>query len=417
MCTNIAVMLRMIILALIFYLLNINTSWASDMSDMSLCPALMRVGSPNTGSAFDVPPSLRVRAARLNSTHGPTIFEVLKFGPVDGQPIVYWGWGRFIGDSLLATVSHLAAIHRLFPNSHIYHVGPTSKIIRSLSWLTPIPYSYSPLMVYSLTGPKAFWLTQNSPNNEFIKSSGLDGIDIDIRETMSGMVSTVSIRGGVAGPEQNHWLSFGQDLGGFHNKLYRGSDYLCRYLYGIDNGLQAVPELLLYPEGEAAVASFIKEMFKGEERPKYIVLNLNTFAAFKVEVMKQYYLQNLKLILGAIQRKNKKIKILLTPPEPQFGEDVIQSVRKYVSENNNVVSFLPENNKYWMSFVAQSEFVITQDSGFMHLSLIVKDPKKIFGLGHENSASDVDVWSMPGQTTGTVLGKMTPELRRWLDKN
>ncbi|MGE0761779.1 MAG: hypothetical protein AB7N80_00735 [Bdellovibrionales bacterium] len=358
---------------------------------------------------------IRRRAIREDGVRpAQNIFEKINFAPQNGDPIVFVGWGKYIGDSIIGTVSMLDALHRMFPDSHIYHASPGGNLIQPQSWLTILPFSASAEKIYSASGPHAFWFTQKGTHLEFVRKAGLKGLITDEINLPHGLLVLNVFDRGEQQDVDIYLDHRDPQTSGMDYAIYRKEDFLIRLFFGNENGFFIPPQFFLRPGHQTHISRHMNSSFPGRAQNKFAVLNLNTAGQFKIDVMAKHYVANLKLLVRAIKKKDPSLNILVTPPEAAFGADVVEAVKDFVQSNKSTVAFMPDNKLHWQAFVAASQFVITQDSGFMHLALVMKDPSRVFGFGHESGLSDVMSWAMPGQTCGVLLGRMIPELKDWI---
>lgn len=323
------------------------------------------------------------------------VFTKIANGPRDGQPLIFVAEKhRFIGDHLVLSVSRLNRLHERFPNSKIYFVTPMDSLFSESNWLKALPANLTPEQITENAGRDAFWILQDGKLGFHLLKNGFSGLNLrDDWLTWNSRMMTVFESGTSRAVELEGTPD--NPLNTVTKNIYDFTRMRLDFLFGKSDLSLISPEIFLPPDSQSKVDLFLKIQFSKNFDRKFVIINLNTAGETKVAHLAPNYSFLIAQLIEKVRRTNDEVNILISAPEPQFGPRVLREVRSLVEKNKSFVSFLPESKTYWEAIMQRAHSVITQDSGFMHLALVMKPASQVLGLG--TTPNELSKWCAQGQ--------------------
>ena len=151
---------------------------------------------------------------------------------------------------------------------------------------------------------------------------------------------------------------------------------------------------------------------------RHVLINLNTFGGDKVRDLTPIYFETLKEIVIHTREKDPDVNILVTFPETQFGPEVQVKVLDFARGYIGHLALISSSYRELMpAFVATSKWLVSYDSGLVHLASFLPADRVLTLALHSGGA---DLWRRPGQSY-VKLGaqesgdELAARANRWID--
>lgn len=147
-------------------------------------------------------------------------------------------------------------------------------------------------------------------------------------------------------------------------------------------------------EDAAVINAFLEE--NGMDRSKeHVLINLNTFGGDKVRDLIPHYAETLKRIIQHVHDTRPELNILVTFPETQFGPEIQGDILDYAASLKPRVALIPSSYREIMpAFVATSQWLISYDSGLVHLASFLP-ANRVLSL--DLGSGGAEIWRRPEQ--------------------
>lgn len=339
------------------------------------------------------------------------IFDGVGLTPKPGQTIVYAPpFFDFIGDSLLFGLGNIDALHRRFPDSKIRVLTPFAPMLRPQPWLEPIAMTREEFKrgdASAHVGNDGFLLyvehgILDEPwraSEKGLAARGLDGLgytlivpDAQSSNPQPHTLAEVTVT--QAGTARIRKSYVPVALAGIET-MYQRADAISRLLFGNDRGFALPKELFVDPAAEAYVQAHRDGILPGGAAARFSIVNLNTKADWKLDLARYGYVRALEDLVDMALAHDPGSNVLVTAPEEEhMGPEAAAKAREAVAKRAGRVAFMPADKALWLPLLERARFVLTQDSGFTHVALIVQPPEKVFTFSRHSLPG---YWRKPNQ--------------------
>lgn len=372
----------------------------------------------------------RALASKLSpqrSAPPSSVFDLLGFGPVDGQPLLLTGDNPFIGDSFVHCFSRIAALHERFPNSKISVFSRFAPMLRHSSWLDPVAvdatkaleeqpqvtqhFRPGAFLLHTLDGRRFLDLALEND----VPALGLSGAhasesNLRFSSTLVAPSSFLRDRGRLdpsvlqlRGKSPSSRMQAAQldaavpsEMNPTASTVYEGSDFRSRFDFGDAQAARLPLEFLVDTAAQARpVRQFLEQAFPGRGDHRTAIFNFNTAGTFKLKHLVDDCDVRMKLFVEQALRSDPHLNVLVTEPEPKFGPEVLENARALAARYAGRVAFMPADKALWLPLIHDADYVVSQDSGFTHVALVGKSEDRVLTFGPKDTGAKT--WRKPGQ--------------------
>lgn len=415
-----------------------------------------------------------------------SLLEYLKIDLNKFSEITIVDVNPFLGDAVIGSHPIIEGIHRMHPQARITYISPSARVLVPRTWLNPIVFNWddvygairSPLPLgqsASFNEVVLDHIMKGVPKNSFVffeaatnrhgfgrafekikdqmpsgmeafaKGSGFQKriIRALLGKNAQGLITDVdgfSINAVHVHPGQTREVNFDLDLryegkaspvfgeslrnttNVYENKLLRRLVVFGDRIHENSDGMS---DLYYDPSRNTRMNEYMIKVF-GSDSIDPVLINLNTVASFKIEDSKSSYLERLDFIVKSIRSIDPNASILVTAPEAHYGPDLRAAVETYISDSQGVlggrVKFMPEDPKLWQNILKRARFVISQDSGFLHIANALLPREKVMMLATLSVGYFPDHWKRSEQPAiifykgSDIKPTQFDQLKKWIEQ-
>jgi len=390
--------------------------------------------------------------------------------PNDPERVVLFTLNQNLGDNIVFDYARIESIHARYPQAEIRVISPTSQILRETAWLKPLPFEVGDWLAPGSLNQLLDDPTRISRRLIHMIQSGIElpslviwepkRFDIfgsDLLNVMIRQISTPEQFSRLGGPRSfsaNLKYKISQEIGATRaallarvsetgskflevridptlaidrfNTAYDQSDAIWRNTFGDDARLAWNQDAYYDPARfDHSYRDAVRSSFKSSDG-RFIVLNLNTRAEFKLPGLKKNYVARLEDLLDYLGRTQPALNLFVASPEAQFGEAVVaeglKAIQKAQVAYPGRIATLPTDRELWKPILRDAYAVISQDSGMVHVANIFNP--RVMSLSRSGADGSPLKWRLPGQAIG-IYGSSAhsgnepvhvPGLDRWLNE-